>query len=233
MKKIIVTIDGPAGAGKSTTARLVAEELQYIYIDTGAMYRAVTLAALRNATPLDDAHLGPLAENCSIAMEPSKMGQRVLLNGEDVTQAIRGSNVTDSVSKVSSFPSVRRALVQRQRSIGLNGGVVMDGRDIGSVVFPHAEVKVFLVADTDERVRRRLREATERGEAADDSTIRRQITERDKLDSERAESPLIVPNGATQIDTTSLTIEEQVNRILQLVRAYQSTYGLVSLFGNI
>ncbi len=233
MKKIIVTIDGPAGAGKSTTARRVAEHLGYVYIDTGAMYRAVTLAALRHGTPLDDHALGELASACDIRMEPAFDGQRVYLNGEDVTAAIRKADVTGSVSSVSSFPSVRRALVQRQRSIGLNGGVVMDGRDIGSVVFPHAEVKVFLVADTDERVRRRLLEASERGEALNESDVRRQIVDRDTLDSARAESPLIIPPGATEIDTTHLTIDEQVTRILDLVHGYQKTYDLVSLFGNL
>jgi cytidylate kinase len=233
MRKPIIAIDGPAGSGKSTLAKALAGSLGLLYIDTGAMYRAVTLAALRAGTPMEDHPLGSLAESSDIRMEPAFDGQRVYLNGEDVTTAIRRADVTGSVSAVSSFPSVRRALVQRQRSMGLNGGVVMDGRDIGSVVFPYAEVKVFLVADTDERVRRRLLEAQERGDDVDADAVRRQIVDRDKLDSERSESPLIQPEGATMIDTTSLTIDEQVRQILDLVHRYQTTYDLVSQFGNL
>ncbi len=232
MKKIIVTIDGPAGAGKSTTARRVAEHLGYVYIDTGAMYRAVTFAALHQHTPLEDAALGELAEGLDIRLEPADHGQRVLLNGEDVTAAIRQADVTGNVSQVSVFPRVRRALVQRQRMLGLHGGVVMDGRDIGSVVFPHAEIKVFLVADVEERVRRRIVEAQQRGEGVDETTVRRLIIERDKLDSEREVSPLVKPDGAVEIDTTHCTIDDQVQRILELVDGYQKTHSIVSAFTN-
>ena len=217
IKKIIVTIDGPAGAGKSTTARRVAHRLGYLYIDSGAMYRAVTLAALRESTSLDDESLGELANRCDIHMEPGYESQAVFLNGEDVSLAIRQSNVTGSVSQVSAFPRVRRALVQRQRSLGLLGGVVMDGRDIGSVVFPNAEVKVFFTADTEERIKRRLSEAIERGESIAEDEVRQQILGRDKIDSEREDSPLVKPAGATEVDTTRLTMDEQVERILELV----------------
>jgi cytidylate kinase len=232
-QRLTIAIDGPAGAGKSTTARKVAEHLGYVYIDTGAMYRAVTFAALREHVPMDDAALGALAERLDIRLEPTTDGQRVVLNGEDVTRSIREAEVTSNVSQVSVFPSVRRALVQRQRMLGLNGGVVMDGRDIGSVVFPHAEIKVFLVADVDERVRRRVLEAEQRGERLDIETVRTHIIERDKLDSEREVSPLIKPEGATEIDTTHCTIADQVQRILELVDAYHKTYSLVSAFTNI
>jgi cytidylate kinase len=227
-KSIIIAIDGPAGAGKSSTARRVAERLGYVYIDTGAMYRAVSLAALRHNCPLSDSELGDLARSCDIRLEPADGAQRVLLNGEDISLAIRQADVTAIVSQVSAFPSVRRALVARQRAIGEDGGVVMDGRDIGSVVFPHAEVKVFLVAGTDERVRRRLLEAHTRGESITEDEVRRQIVSRDAYDSSRQESPLIKAPGAVEIDTTSCTIDEQVQKILDLVDAYQKTHSIVS-----
>jgi cytidylate kinase len=232
-QRLTIAIDGPAGAGKSTTARKVAEHLGYVYIDTGAMYRAVTLAALQRDTTFEDVALGELAESLDIRLEPTTDGQLVLVNGEDVTRAIREAAVTSNVSQVSVFPRVRRALVQRQRMLGLHGGVVMDGRDIGSVVFPHAEIKVFLVADVDERVRRRVIDADQRGEHLDVETVRRHIIERDKLDSEREVSPLIKPEGAVEIDTTHCTIDDQVQRILELVDGYQKTYSLVSAFTNI
>lgn len=232
-QRLTIAIDGPAGAGKSTTARKVAEHLGYVYIDTGAMYRAVTLAALQRDTTFEDVALGELAESLDIRLEPTSDGQRVLVNGEDVTRAIREAAVTSNVSQVSVFPRVRRALVQRQRMLGLHGGVVMDGRDIGSVVFPSAEIKVFLVADVDERVRRRVIDADQRGEHLDVETVRRHIIERDKLDSEREVSPLIKPEGAVEIDTTHCTIDDQVQRILELVDGYQKTYSLVSAFTNI
>ena len=232
-QRLTIAIDGPAGAGKSTTARKVAEHLGYVYIDTGAMYRAVTLAALQRDTTFEDVALGELAESLDIRLEPTTDGQRVLVNGEDVTRAIREAAVTSNVSQVSVFPRVRRALVQRQRMLGLHGGVVMDGRDIGSVVFPSAEIKVFLVADVDERVRRRVIDADQRGEHLDVETVRRHIIERDKLDSEREVSPLIKPEGAVEIDTTHCTIDDQVQRILELVDGYQKTYSLVSAFTNI
>ena len=227
-KRIIIAIDGPAGAGKSTTARRVAEHLGYVYIDTGAMYRAVSLAALRMSCPMTDTDLGNLAGECDIRLEPADGTQRVVLNGEDVTLAIRQADVTSVVSQISTFPSVRKALVRRQRQIGEQGGVVMDGRDIGSVVFPHAEVKVFLVAGVDERVRRRLLEAQSRGEQISESQVRQQIVSRDEIDSSRLESPLVKADGAVEIDTTSCTIDEQVQRILDLVTSYQTTHSIVS-----
>jgi cytidylate kinase len=232
MKNITIAIDGPAGAGKSTTARRVAERLGYVYIDTGAMYRAVTLAALRERTPMTDQAMGELAASLEIVLEASSSGQRVVMNAEDVTAAIRGADVTGNVSQVSAFPLVRRALVQRQRMLGLHGGIVMDGRDIGSVVFPHAEVKVYLIADTNERVQRRLKEATARGEHISEEEVRRQIVDRDSYDSSRAESPLVKAEGAHEIDTTHLTIDEQVEKILELADTYQKTYSIVSAFGN-
>ena len=229
---IIITIDGPAGAGKSTTARRVAESLGYVYIDTGAMYRAVTLAAIKQQVPITEADLGAMCADLKIELTQGSGGQRTLLNGNDVTEAIRQPDVTSLVSQVSSFPLVRRHLVQRQREIGINGGVVMDGRDIGSVVFPNAQVKVFLVADLEARTLRRLADEQAKGFAIDEDSLRDQIARRDKLDSERAASPLKKPDGAVEIDTTNLTIDEQVKKIIDLAHNYQTTYGLISAFGK-
>lgn len=231
MSPIVITIDGPAGAGKSTTARLVAQELKYTYIDTGAMYRAVTLAAIRNNTTFSDDSLGKLCQGLLIDIAQSPDGQRTYLNGNDVTADLRNPEVTNKVSEVSSFHSVRTHLVQRQREMGLKGGIVMDGRDIGSVVFPHAQVKVFLVADLDVRAHRRFLEQTEGKVSVEE--LSEQLKERDRFDSERKESPLVKPDGAVELDTTNLSINEQVQSILKLVRNYQRADGLVSKYLNL
>jgi CMP/dCMP kinase len=217
----IITIDGPAGAGKSTTARRVAEALGYVYIDTGAMYRAVTLAALRSGIDLTDDAATALVRTLDVELQHGPDGQHTILNGEDVSVLIRSAAVTNAVSAVSALPGVRRSMVELQRRIGMGGGVVMDGRDIGSVVFPHADIKIYLVADVDERVRRRLAEVRSRGDEAHEATIRHQIVERDRLDSSRADSPLVRPEGAIDVDTTSLTIDAQVQRILDIVASHR------------
>jgi len=217
---IIVAIDGPAGAGKSTTARRVAERLGYIYIDTGAMYRAVTLAALQAHVEITDEAIRELLGRTDIQLTHTDQGQRTFVNGRDATNMLRNPEVTNLVSTISAMPVVRRAMVRIQHVIGEKGGVVMDGRDIGSVVFPNAEVKVYLVADVEERVRRRLMEARLQGFEVDEHDVRRQIIERDKIDSERSDSPLTKAVGASEIDTTALTIDQQVERILNLVHAH-------------
>ena len=209
----VIAIDGPAGAGKSTIARSLAARLGFTYIDTGAMYRAVALWATRQNVKLTDMHrMEQLARAAWIELEPG--GLRVLLNGNDVTEAIRAPEIAGQASLVAAIPGVRRALVEKQRAMAATASVVMEGRDIGSVVFPAADVKIFLDADPEERVRRRL---VEIGGAAD--LIAEQLTERDDRDRGRAESPLVQAPDAVYIDSTGLTPVEVEEAILKVVRA--------------
>jgi cytidylate kinase len=209
----VIAIDGPAGAGKSTIARLVAEKLGYTYIDTGAMYRAIALWSSRTLTPAADAHrLEQLATSASIELLP---GRRVLLNGEDVTDAIRTPEISALASRVASIGAVRAAMVAKQRRIAENSNVVMEGRDIGSVVFPEARVKIFLDADPAERVRRRAAEQPEEPR----ETLTAQIAERDQRDRNRAESPLVQAPDAMYLDSTGMTQQQVEEEILRIVRA--------------
>lgn len=217
--KITIAIDGPAGSGKSTTARRVAQELGYVYIDTGAMYRAVTLAAIRENKPVDEASLTEILRNYSVSLRVGNDGQRTFLNDEDATAAIRTPEVTALVSSISALATVRRELVRKQHEFGKSGGVVMDGRDIGTVVFPQAELKIFLVASPGERARRRVQELIGQGVQVSPEEVERQIVERDRMDSEREISPLRKAHDAIEIDTSSISIDEQTSRVVELARA--------------
>jgi cytidylate kinase len=211
-KRITVAIDGPAGVGKSTLARRIAEKLGYLHIETGAMYRAVALWALRTGVALSDMHrLEQLANEASIEF-PQGDG-RVLLNGEDVTEELRTVEVGGAASEVSLVPAVRRALVAKQREIGERASVVMEGRDIGTVVFPDATVKIFLDAEPEVRAERRSMEA-----ALPASLVSQQIQERDRRDRTRAQSPLVQAPDAVYVDTTGMTIEQVEEALLKIIR---------------
>jgi cytidylate kinase len=217
-KRIVVAIDGPAGAGKSTIAKRVAEKLGYVYINTGAMYRAVALWALQLGTDLSDMHrLEQLAKEARIELPPG--GNRVLLNGEDITDAMREPQVSEAASRVSAVPGVRRALLGLQRSISEENNVVMEGRDIGSVVFPAAQVKIFLDADSRERARRRTKELQQTEEIVDPANVADEMKARDERDRQRAEAPLVQAPDAQLVDTTGLTLDQVEEAVLKIVRA--------------
>ena len=226
-KRLIIAIDGPAGAGKSTLARRVALRLGAVYIDTGAMYRAVALWAMRSGIPLDDSHrLEALAKNASIEFIAGD--DRLLLNGEDVTEAIRTLEVASAASEVAAVAGVRRQMVEMQREIAANSSVVMEGRDIGTVVFPDADVKIFLDATSEIRAQRRAEELGEKKIPFDLDRLRRQIEERDARDRNRTASPLLQAQDATYLDSSKLTPIEAEEAILKIIRAKTSNgKGLV------
>lgn len=219
--KPCIAIDGPAGAGKSTIARLVADRLGYIYIDTGAMYRAVTLAAIRRGIAVtDEQALTTLAETCRISFShrPELTPElRVGLDGDDVTLAIRTPEVGALVSPVAVVPGVRHAMVRQQREMAAGGGVVLDGRDIGTYVLPDAKHKFFLTADVHERARRRHRELTGRGITTTLAAVEQEVRERDYIDSHREMAPLKQADDAVIVDSTGMTIEQVVAAVLARV----------------
>ncbi|HXX43189.1 MAG TPA: (d)CMP kinase [Candidatus Acidoferrales bacterium] len=219
MPHLIIAIDGPVGSGKSTLARRVAAMLGYIYIDTGAMYRSVALKALRQKVSLDAAEeLTELAGATRIDLRAIDGTQQVFLDGEDVTAAIRTPEVAQAASKVAVVPGVRKVLVAEQRRAGERGGVVMEGRDIGSVVFPDAQLKIFLTASPEIRAERRWREHQQKGDAIDLTRTLEEIRERDRRDRERSTSPLVRAQDAVVVDSTAMEAEEVARLVVMLAK---------------
>lgn len=219
MRELQIAIDGPAGAGKSTVARELARKLGYLYIDTGAMYRAVALKALELGADLEDGEaLVRAVEQSSLVLQPGAEGgaPRVFLDGKDVSQAIRHPDVTAAASRVARLSAVRAWLVNLQRRMARGGGVVMDGRDVGTVVLPDADVKIFLTASLEERTRRRHQELAAHGHAVSYEDLKREISQRDRLDEEREDSPLRQAEDAILIDTTGRGIDEIVDEIYRI-----------------
>jgi cytidylate kinase len=216
-RRLIVAIDGPAGAGKSTVAGRVAAHFGLLNLETGAMYRAFALKAMeKGIAPDNDAALEQMAAVTSIALEPTPTGNRVLLDGTDVTARVRDAEVTKAASLVSVHPAIRRWMVDLQRKLGENGGIVMEGRDIGTVVFPHADIKIFLDASPEARGERRYEQS---GRAGSQEAILREIRERDQRDKNREQSPLRPAPDAVVIDSTHLTLEEVVSKVEELITA--------------
>ena len=218
-KRIQIAIDGPAGAGKSTIAKIVAENLEFTYIDTGAMYRAVTYKAMQAGIQLEDAvALETMLRTTEIKLQPSNEGQLVFVDDENVSGPIRSNEVTANVSQVAAHANIREILVAMQKQLAEEGGVVMDGRDIGTHVLPNAELKIFMSASVEERARRRHLDNEKRGIPSAIEKLKEEIALRDKLDSEREASPLIQAEDALFLDTTKLSIDEAATTILNLAK---------------
>jgi cytidylate kinase len=230
MSKLTIAIDGPAGSGKSSVARRVAGLLQYLYLDSGAMYRALALKALKNGIPLnDESLLEKLARETRIELKPpapeheaAGIKNSVFLDGADVTREIRTAEAAQAASQVAAFQKVREVLVAEQQRAGAGGGVVMEGRDIGTVVFPNAELKIFLDASPETRAERRWKEHREKGDRLTLAEVFDEVIERDKRDRERKVSPLVCAADAVMIDNTAMGIEETARLIVMLVRERES-----------
>ena len=219
MKQIVIAIDGPAGSGKSTTARQVAGRLGYRYLDTGAMYRALALKCLEKGIPLgDEERAAEAARALDIHFSRDGGSQKVLLDGRDVTEKIRAHEVSDASSRIAVIPRVRAALVARQREMGAGGGIVTEGRDTTTVVFPDAELKVYMDADLMVRAERRRLELEAAGKKLELTEVEEDLRARDRRDSGRVESPLSVAPGALRIDTSALSVDQQVEAVLEKAR---------------
>jgi cytidylate kinase len=224
MSKVVVAIDGPAGAGKSTVTRALTVAIGYQLLDTGALYRSVALAAIRAGVALDDAGaLGELARSLQVRFELDGEVNRVILGGDDVTEAIRTPEISEGASVVSAVPAVREGLMDLQRSLGASGGVVAEGRDIGTVVFPDAAVKFFLTAGVEERARRRLAELESRGHQVDLATVKAEIERRDERDSSRDVAPLRQADDAVLVDSTDRSVDEIVAEMTAVVRRAENS----------
>ncbi|MDP4115049.1 MAG: (d)CMP kinase [Bacteroidota bacterium] len=220
-KKFIIAIDGPAGSGKSTTAKKVAESLHFLYIDTGAMYRAITYLAMTGNFLEDEAKIIGLAENVKIDLKFINGKTFLSADNVDISEEIRSIDVNNNVSQVSKISGVRKALVKKQQDLAVNNsGVVIEGRDVTTVVFPKADIKIFLTAGIKERAERRLKEYEEKNVHVSLDEIKNNIQERDRIDSTRADSPLTKAEDALEIDTSSITIDEQVDIILNKVKDF-------------
>ncbi|MDT2801031.1 (d)CMP kinase [Vagococcus lutrae] len=219
--KMQIAIDGPASAGKSTVAKILAKKLGYVYCDTGAMYRALTYMALMNKVSLaDEKRLVSLLDEMTISFRQEADGQRVLVNHQDVTDEIREANVSQNVSEVSAHSGVREALVRQQQEIAAQSDIVMDGRDIGTIVLPNAPVKIFLIASVAERAQRRYEENKAKGMTVELEQIKKEIEERDYKDTTRKVSPLVKAKDAIELDTTGLSIEQVVEKIEQIIQKH-------------
>jgi len=217
-RKLVIAIDGPAASGKSTTARLVAGRLGYLHVDTGAMYRAIALKVLRKGIGMEEKErVESLMSTTHVALKLRDGTPRVFLDGEDVTDAIRTPDVSKAVSPVSGYAEVRRAMVREQRLLGAEGGIVMDGRDIGTVVYPGADLKFFMVAGIEARARRRQKELAAKGTDQPLDAVLVDIQERDARDAGRTEAPLRRADDAIDVDTSAMTIEQQVRFVLDTV----------------
>ena len=223
MKPLLITIDGPAGAGKTTVSRRLAEQLGYIYVDTGALYRAVALAAMTQGCPSDDDEgLAEVLARLTLRYENHEKGPRLFLNGDDITEHIRTPEITMLASAVSAMRVVREYLLEVQREMGKLGRAVFEGRDMGTVVFPDADVKFFLDADLDTRALRRFKELAAKESLNDVSKVREAMKRRDENDSSRALAPLKPAADAIKIDSTYLTVDEVVEVMLQVIRAIKN-----------